>query len=153
MRAPLDHPVTLAGHLAAYALVPLALLQAGILLARRFGYTATAPGEVVGWLGVAVALLAIPYVLRRGAHVAADALAERLPTRVRGAVETLGLLLALLFALALLRLSAPYAWSAFVTGEGSNAFSGLGQRWVPKALVLLFALLLALAATLRLARR
>ena len=149
----LDRLVTAFGHLAAYALLPLALLQAAILVARRFGVTAVAPGEVVGWLAVAVALLAIPWVLAEGRHVAADALAERWSPRARRGVARLGLVLALLFALALLWLSAPYAWSAFRTAEGSLALSGLGYRWVPKAIVPIFALLLALAVPVAFLRR
>ena len=152
MLRPLERIVTLFGHLAAWALLPLALGQAGILVARRLGYTAVAAGEVVGWLAVAVALLAIPWALQSDAHVAADALAERLSPAIRRAVAKGGLVLALLFALALLWLSAPYAWSALATGEGSLALSGIGHRWVPKALVPLFALLLAAAALARLAR-
>lgn len=145
--------VAVIGQAAACALLPLALLQAGILVARRFGFTAASAGELVTWLAVPVALLTIPWVLQANAHVAADALAERFPAPVRRAVETFGLLLALLFAIALFWLSAPYAWSAFATGEGALALSGLGFRWVPKAVVPLLALLLGFQAIASLLRR
>lgn len=144
--------VAVTGRLAAWALLPLALLQVAILLARRFGLVAVAPGEIVGWLGVAVALLAVPWALQRRAHVAADVLAERLRPGARRAVERVGLALALLFALALLWLSVPYAWSAYASGEGGGALSGLGLRWVPKAAVPVFAALLALQAAASLLR-
>lgn len=148
-----ENAVSAVGQAAAYALLPLALLQVAILVARRFGHTAVAAGEIATWIAVPVGLLTIPWVLQLNAHVAADALAERFPPAVRRVVETLALLLALAFALALMWLSAPYAWGAFVTGEGSLAMSGLGFRWVPKAIVPLFALLLALQAVASLVRR
>lgn len=141
------------GLAASWCIVGLAIVQVAIIVGRRLGLTSPAAGEGMMWLAVAVALLAIPHVLQRGAHVAVDALSARWSPRARTWSMRLALLcLVLPFALLLLWLSAPYAWTAFATGEGSVEVAGLGQRWVPKAMVPLFAVLLALQAVASLLR-
>ena len=84
---PLERLVALVGQAAAWTLLAVVALQSAILVARRLGFTSIVAGETVTLLAVPVTLLTIPWVLQRNAHVAADALSERLPPRVARLIE------------------------------------------------------------------
>ena len=146
MLRALDAIVRLAGLLAASSLAAVALGQAGVLVARKAGLATVWAQEAVMALAVPAVLLAVPWALREGAHVAVDAFGTR-PVAAR-----LGTVLALVLGLAVLWLAAPYALAAWRAGEGSFELSGFGYRWAPKAVLPLFGLVLALAAAGRLAR-
>lgn len=138
--------VAAAGLFAAWSLVAIALAQVAILLARKAGVATVAAQEAVMVLAVPAVLLAIPWALQRERHVAVDLFAG---PRAR----TVGALLALLLGLALLWFAAPYAWSSFAAGEGSYEAGGIGWRWLAKAALPVFALLLAAQALVSFLRR
>lgn len=134
------------GRLGAGLLVAMALAQVGVLAARKAGLATVAAQEIVVAVGTFAVLLAVPWALQRRRHVAVDILASRTSQR-------LGLWLALALGAGLFALAAPYAWSAFEAGERSFEAGGMGGRWVVKAALPLFALLLAAQALASLARR
>ena len=145
--------VTLAGRVAAWLVVPLALLQGAILLARRvLGIAAPAAGEMVLTLAVPLVLLTIPLALLAGRHVAVEVVSERLRPAARRLVLRTGALAALAAALVLLWLAVPYAHVSWLAGETSPDPQGLGARWAVKAILPLFAALLTLAALIVLVR-
>ena len=133
------------GHLAAAALLVAALGQTAILVARKAGFATVAAQEIVMALAVPAVLFAIPWALLEARHVAVDIFAGRTAARV-------GLVLALVLGLTLLWLSFPYAYASWSVGEGSADLLGTGWRWVAKAVLPLFAALLALQAALSLLR-
>ena len=135
-----------AGRLAAAALLAVALGQTAILVARKAGFATVAAQETVMALAVPAVLLAIPWALLEGRHVAVDLFAGRVAARI-------GLVLALVLGLALLWLAIPYAYASWAVGEGSADLMGRGYRWVAKAVLPLFAALLSLGAALLLLAR
>lgn len=91
-------------------------------------------------------LLTLGGTYLRNGHVRVEILSERLPRRLRHAIEIFGALVFVLPYLALvLWFSTQFAWQSFVSGETSSAAEGLAHRWIIKSFVPLGTLLLALA--------
>lgn len=137
---------------AAWLFLAAALVIGFDVVTRKFGYQVPGFGSTrlqelqwhlhtalfAGWLG---------YAYVRNAHVRIDTLAARAGARTRAWLELAGcLLLALPFCAVGLYFGIDYAWTAWLRNEASESMSGLPYRFVPKSLIALAFLLLALGA-------
>lgn len=91
-------------------------------------------------------LLTLGGTYLRNGHVRVEILSEKFSDKTRHVVEIIGALVLVLPYLALvLWFSTQFAWAAFLSGEGSSAAEGLGQRWIIKSVMPIGALVLAMA--------
>ncbi|RLK50883.1 TRAP-type mannitol/chloroaromatic compound transport system permease small subunit [Alkalispirillum mobile] len=143
----------LAGLLAGVALVAMVMLVFGNVVARyAFGFGAVWAQELEWYLLAFSAMLGIAYAMRNDDHVRVDIISHRFN---RTGTLWLNFLTALLVALPcaalIIYFGYPFAESSFVRGERSPNSSGLPWRFIPKALVVVgfvFVAIEALAQTL-----
>lgn len=144
----LDKVLALTFALAGICLAALVGLQFAIIAGRfvfSFNFAWAQEGAV--YLHACAVVLGIAWTLRKGRHVRIDVFDRRI---ARHSVDAaLGALTAVA-ALALLYLSLPYAAASWAIAEGSREIGGLPGLFLLKSLVPLLALLLAIAAVLRL---
>jgi TRAP-type mannitol/chloroaromatic compound transport system permease small subunit len=143
----LDAVVEGIGRLAAWLVLPLiAVILFDVVSRRWFVLGSTALQELEWHLHTALFALVVGWAYVRGAHVRIDLVRERLGPRPRVWIELLGCLLSLLpFTLVTLHFSLEFAHSAYALGERSASASGLGARWVIKAILALGLVLMLLA--------
>ncbi len=75
------------------------------------------------------------YALNKGEHVRVDVLYARFTPRAQAAVDLLSSVLAVAFALLVIRYSLPYVQQSYSIGEISSDPGGLKYRWALKALI------------------
>jgi len=101
----------------------------------------------------ALFLLAAAWTLRDGGHVRVDVFYADAAPRTKAWIDLLGAVLLLLpFCAAILYFSAPYVARSFAILERSRETSGLQLVFLLKALIPLFALLLALQGVAQIAK-
>ena len=140
---------------AASWLYPLlvAVLLVNVTLRYGLGLGALALEELQWHLFAAAFLLGFAWVESEDGHVRVDLLRERLPRRVRAAVDLAGSLLLLFPFAVIVAVSAwDFAWQSWLLGERSPLPSGLPARWVPKGVLAVALSLLALQALASAAR-
>lgn len=99
-------------------------------------------------------LLTVGATYLRNGHVRVEILHEKLSARAHDVIELVGgLVFVLPYMAVIFWFSVQFAWSAFVSGEGSSAAEGLSHRWIIKAVLPLGALLVALATVAVMLRR
>lgn len=125
-----------------------------MLMANVFAREVLATGivwadELPGLLLVWIAFLGAYLTYRRDAHIAFDLFVSKLPATLRGAVETLGDLMVLGFALVMVNLS----WRMIArVGRREIETLEIAQGWFMAVLPIAFALI-ALALVVRIVRR
>lgn len=131
------------GQLAAWIGLALVFLVAYDVLGRYvFGGASVAMQELEWHLLPPIALIGMSYTMRHGEHVRVDVLYDKLPTRVRYAIDFFGAALTAIIAILIIRLSINYVWQSYVINEGSPDPGGLPHRFILKAFIPLgFALL------------
>jgi len=129
--------------LLAFAVV---LLQFALVVARYlFGVGSIWLTETVIYAHATLFMLAAAWTLYAGGHVRVDVFYANASARTKARVDLVGALLLLLpFMFVLLWLSAPYASRSWAILEHSQEASGLPLVFILKALIPLFALLMAL---------
>lgn len=124
------------GRIAAWlALAIVVLMTANVLLRYAFGTGSVWAQELEWHLLAPLVLAGMSYAQRHGEHVRVDVFYARYGARGRAAVDLLGALLGLAFALFIVKVSLPYVQAAWVIDEGSSDPGGLGNRWALKALI------------------
>jgi TRAP-type mannitol/chloroaromatic compound transport system permease small subunit len=133
----------------------LFLVLTGVILfdvvTRKFGYQlphfgSTRLQELEGHLHAALFALWLGFAYVRNAHVRIDIASSRAGPRASALLELWGCaLLALPFSLIAAFFAVDYAWISFRQNEASVSASGLPFLFVPKAVLALGAVLLALA--------
>ncbi len=144
----------LLGRLTPWLVFAAVLISASNAVARKaLNLSSNAFLEVQWYLFAAVFLLGAGYVLLENAHVRIDVLAGKLSMRARNWIDVVGLLVFLLPLCGfMIKLSWPYVWQAYVSGEISQNYGGL-IRWPVYALVPLGFGLLGLQALSELIKR
>jgi TRAP-type mannitol/chloroaromatic compound transport system permease small subunit len=142
----IDRFNTAAGRAVAWLALIVVLLQFALVVARYcFGLGSIWLTEAVIYGHAALFLLAAAWTLRTGGHVRVDVFYADASPRTKAIVDLGGAALLLLpFTLTLLWLSLPYAARAWAILERSQESSGLPLVFVLKALIPLFAAMLAL---------
>jgi TRAP-type mannitol/chloroaromatic compound transport system permease small subunit len=135
------------GRLAAWLGLALVLLVAYDVLGRYvFGGASVALQELEWHLLPPIALIGMSYTMRHGEHVRVDVVYEKLPDRLKVAIDFLAALLTAVIAILIIGLSLNYVWQSYLIGEGSPDPGGLPDRFILKAFIPLgFALLFAQA--------
>jgi C4-dicarboxylate transporter, DctQ subunit len=133
-----------AGFLAGLVVFGLTLLiSVGVFSRRVLGSPLLAVDEVSGYLLLAIVFLGLAHTMKAGGHIRADILLEYVPPRVRGGLEALATLLALLFALTLL--VGNWVLVAEFYGRGTLSFKYLQiPPWSPGSLLVVGVVLLVL---------
>lgn len=142
------------GKIAAWAFFPLMLVIVLDVVMRRFFVVGSIRLQELEWHFHAILfLLCLGYAYLAHAHVRIELLSERLPDRVRVAIELLGVALFMLpLCWILFSYSIDLVGRSFASGESSPHPSGLPYRWMIKAVMPVgFALLIvsAVASLLR----
>jgi TRAP-type mannitol/chloroaromatic compound transport system permease small subunit len=134
-------------------LVLLFVIVANVVLRYAFGEGRIEFEEIQWHLYATGFLLGLGYALQSDAHVRVDVIHERLSPRHQAWIELYGMLLLLLpFVALVLIYSVPFVWQSYRLGEHSQAPGGLPYRWLIKAMLPLWFLILLLAAVSRLSR-
>jgi TRAP-type mannitol/chloroaromatic compound transport system permease small subunit len=97
-------------------------------------------------------MLGLSYAILKDGHVQVDILYGRFPARVQRIIQFVSMVLLVLVAGLLQKLSIPYVMQSYNIGEKSPDPGGLTHRWILKSMLPLgFALLLvqSIAAMLR----
>ncbi len=134
------------GRGAAWLALFVVLVQFAVVLLRYvFGIGSIWLQESIIYAHAAMFMLAAAWVLQVGAHVRVDIFYADMPPRRKALIDLLGTFLLLLpFAALLIWFSIPYAARSFAILERSREASGVPFVYLLKALIPLFAFLLAL---------
>lgn len=142
-----------AGYLAGATVLGLTALIASAVIARRvFGSPILAVDELSGYLLLAIVFFGLAYTMKAGGHIRADIVLAHVPGKVREVLEIVATVLALAFALALL--GGVWALAAEYYEHGTTSFKYLQiPLWMPAALLVVGAALLALQLVAQLLRK
>lgn len=118
------------------ALACLAMLAAfgAVLLgivSRLLRFNVPGLDAYAGYAIAAALFLALPVALREGEHIRVTLVLDRVPARVRGALEWWSLLAGLALALGLSVYAARLVWFSYVTHDLSTA-ADASPLWVPQ---------------------
>ncbi len=142
-----DRWVDRIGRAAAWlTLAVVALMATNVLLRYAFSVGSVWAQELEWHLLAPLVLAGMTYALQKGEHVRVDVLYAQYPPRAQAAVDLLSALLAVVFALLVIRYAVPYVQQSYAIGEISSDPGGLTHRWVLKALIPLGFALFALQA-------
>ena len=142
-----------AGYAAGITVFGLTLLiAAGVFSRRVLGSPLLSVDEVSGYLLLAIVFLGLAHTMKAGGHIRADIVLDHVPPGVRGGLEVLATLLALLFALTLL--VGNWALVAEYYGRGTLSFKYLQiPLWIPGSLLVVGVVLLVLQLLAQLLRQ
>lgn len=149
----LETTVDWSGRLGLWMVVVLAALVGFNVFSRYvLGITFMGLRELEWHLLALIAMLSLSYTQKQRAHVHVDFVFQLFPMYLRYVVDLLVALLLVLLAAFMLKLSIPYAETAFRTGEGSSNPGGLPYRFIVKSFIPIGFLLLTLQAIATLLR-
>jgi TRAP-type mannitol/chloroaromatic compound transport system permease small subunit len=150
----LDHLIVAIGRASAW----LWLAVLGVVLSNVFSRFVLARGSIaleeLSWhLFGAAMMLSLAYAVVRDDHVRVDVLREKFSLRLQAQIELAGIVLLALPIIGLMIDSLiPYAYTAFVYQEHSQAPSGLPYRFLFKSVLPLGLILVAVALVSRASR-
>ena len=131
-----DRMVDRIGRAAAWLTLALVLLMAGGVLLRYVFSIGSVWAQELEWhLLAPMVLLGMTYALNKGEHVRVDVLYARYSARGQAAVDVFSAILAVLFALLVIRYSVNFVSQSYAIGEISSDPGGLTHRWVLKAMI------------------
>lgn len=150
----IDHFTTAVGRGAAWCALFIVLIEVAVVLMRYvLGLGSIWLQESIIYGHAGLFMLAAAWTLRANRHVRVDIFYADAPPRRKALIDLVGTLVFLLpFCLALLWLSLPYVGRSFAILERSREASGLPFVYLLKALIPLFAVLLALQGVAQLIR-
>lgn len=142
-----DRWVDRIGRAAAWLTLAVVVLMAtNVLLRYAFSIGSVWSQELEWHLLAPLVLAGMTYALGKGEHVRVDVLYARYTPRAQAAVDVLSALLAMAFALLVIRYAVPYVQQSYVISEISSDPGGLTHRWLLKGLIPLGFALFALQA-------
>jgi TRAP-type mannitol/chloroaromatic compound transport system permease small subunit len=149
----LDAIIDRIGRVTAWCSLAIVLVMAYNVLLRYFFRTGSVAMQELEWhLMAPICMLGLSYAILKDGHVQVDILYGRFPARVQRIIQFVSMVLLVLVAGLLLKLSIPYVMQSYNIGEKSPDPGGLTHRWILKSMLPLgFALLLvqSIAAMLR----
>ena len=150
----IDRLNTAVGHAASWCALAIVLIAFAVVLMRYvLGLGSIWLQESILYAHAALFLLAAAWTLKEGGHVRVDVFYASASPRVKAWVDLLGALLLLLpFCFAVIYFSFPYVQRSWAILERSRETSGLPLVFLLKALIPLFAALLALQGISQLIR-
>ena len=117
------------------ALVIVLLMVGNVLLRYAFGTGSVWSQELEWHLLAPLVLAGMTYAQRHGEHVRVDVLYAHFGDRAKAGVDLLSCLLALAFALFIIKVSLPYVQASWAIDESSSDPGGLPHRWLLKGLI------------------
>jgi len=150
----IDRLNTAIGRAVSWCALAIVLIGFAVVLMRYvLGLGSIWLQESILYAHSALFLLAAAWTLRDGGHVRVDVFYADAAPRTKAWIDLLGAVLLLLpFCAAILYFSAPYVARSFAILERSRETSGLPLVFLLKALIPLFALLLALQGVAQIAK-
>ncbi|MEM7694832.1 MAG: TRAP transporter small permease subunit [Pseudomonadota bacterium] len=144
----------IAGAAVAWIALALVLTQFAVVVMRHvFGVSFIAANEAVLYMHAALFMLGAGYAYVIDAHVRVDIFYAALPPRARALIDTLGALLFLTPALALLAYwSWPMVRRSWAIFEGPISVGGIPASFLLKSLIPAFCILMAIEGVARLIR-
>lgn len=142
------------GKLVRWLILASVLISAGNAIVRKvFGTSSNALLEIQWYLFAGVFMLGAGYAFLHNVHVRIDFVSSKLSKRANTIIDTLGIIIFLIpLCLILIRLSWPFFYNAWVTGEVSSNAGGL-SRWPVLGLIPLGFTILLLQALSELVKR
>ena len=134
------------------ALSMIGLVSINVLLRYAFSVGSVWAQELEWHLLAGMILLGMSYAMQRGDNVRVDLFYANYGPRMRFIVDLVSVILTVLIALLLVKLSTAYVMQAYVIQERSNDPGGIPYRWLVKALIPLGYGLLALQSVGQLLR-
>ncbi len=149
----LDMIIDRIGRVTGWCSLAIVLVMAYNVLLRYFFRTGSVAMQELEWhLMAPICMLGLSYAILKDGHVQVDILYGRFPERLQRIIQFVSMVLVVLVAAILLKLSIPYVMQSYNIGEKSPDPGGLTHRWILKAMLPIgFALLLiqSTAAMLR----
>ncbi len=149
----LDTIIERIGRVTGWCSLAIVLVMAYNVLLRYFFRTGSVAMQELEWhLMAPICMLGLSYAILKDGHVQVDILYGRFPERLQRVIQFVSMVLVVLIAAILLKLSIPYVMQSYNIGEKSPDPGGLTHRWILKSMLPIgFALLLiqSTAAMLR----
>jgi TRAP-type mannitol/chloroaromatic compound transport system permease small subunit len=124
------------GRGAAWLTLAIVVLMAiDVLLRYAFSYGSVWAQELEWHLLAPLVLVGMTYALQKGDHVRVDIFYAKYPPRTQALVDLFSALLAVAFALLVIRYSIRFVAQSYAVNEISSDPGGLTHRWVLKALI------------------
>jgi TRAP-type mannitol/chloroaromatic compound transport system permease small subunit len=128
------------GHVAAWAILAMALIQFTVIVLRPFGVGSLWLHESLFYFHVALVLFTAAWTLRHDGHVRVDIFYTNASPRTQAAIDLAGsLLLMSPFMLAIIWFAWPYTMRSWAILEGSREAGGVPLVFLLKSAILLFA--------------
>ena len=132
----IDRAVDAMGRWAAWlTLAIVALMAVDVLLRYAFSIGSVWAQELEWHLLAPVVLVGMTYALQKGDHVRVDIFYAKYSPRTQALVDVISAVLAVIFALLVLRYSLRFVAQSWSINEISSDPGGLTHRWVLKALI------------------
>ena len=134
--AGVDRIVDAIGRACAWLTLAIVVLMAiDVLLRYAFSIGSVWAQELEWHLLAPLVLVGMTYALQKGDHVRVDIFYAKYPPRRQALVDLFSALLALAFALLVIRYSLRFVAQSYAVGEISSDPGGLTHRWLLKALI------------------
>ena len=132
----IDRFTDLVGRATSWLALGIALVMGGnVLLRYGFSIGSIWMQELEWHIMVPICLLGMSYALVHGEHVRVDVVFQYFSQRNKHLVNVITAILAMIFCILVIWLSAPYVWQSWSIGEGTANPGGIDYRYVIKSLI------------------
>lgn len=132
----IDRFTDLVGRATSWLALGIALVMGGnVLLRYGFSIGSIWMQELEWHIMVPICLFGMSYALVHGEHVRVDVVFQYFSQRNKHLVDVITAILAMIFCLLVIWLSAPYVWQSWSIGEGTANPGGIDYRYVIKGLI------------------
>lgn len=132
----IERAIDAVGRAAAWLTLAIVVLMAtDVLLRYAFSIGSVWAQELEWHLLAPLVLVGMTYALQKGDHVRVDIFYAKYPPRTQALVDVLSALLAVAFALLVIRYSLRFVEQSYAVNEISADPGGLTHRWLLKALI------------------
>jgi TRAP-type mannitol/chloroaromatic compound transport system permease small subunit len=132
----IDRFTDLVGRATSWLALGIALVMGGnVLLRYGFSIGSIWMQELEWHIMVPICLFGMSYALVHGEHVRVDVVFQYFSQRNKQLVEVITAMLAMIFCILVIWLSAPYVWQSWSIGEGTANPGGIDYRYVIKSLI------------------
>ena len=132
----IDRFTDLVGRATSWLALGIALVMGGnVLLRYGFSIGSIWMQELEWHIMVPICLFGMSYALVHGEHVRVDVVFQYFSQRNKHLVDVITAMLAMIFCILVIWLSAPYVWQSWSIGEGTANPGGIDYRYVIKSLI------------------
>jgi TRAP-type mannitol/chloroaromatic compound transport system permease small subunit len=132
----IDRFTDLVGRATSWLALGIALVMGGnVLLRYGFSIGSIWMQELEWHIMVPICLFGMSYALVHGEHVRVDVVFQYFSQRNKHLVDVITAILAMIFCILVIWLSAPYVWQSWSIGEGTANPGGIDYRYAIKSLI------------------